>query len=265
VRSNLAPNVPSSQRISDTDIANQINTFLFAGSDTTSLAISWCIHILAQKQDLQQRLRDELIGVSQGIPSDDALATAEFYTELDQLPFLENVCREILRLIPPVHSSIRCALKDDTIPISSPMRWEDRSAKIVKEELHPTGIKIARGEYIHIAIEGLNLSKYVWGEDAHEFNPDRWDNLPELARSAPGLYSNIMTFGYGPRSCIGMRFSMMEMKALMFMLFRTFRFIDPPDVRKFSAIVTRPFVKGSFKEGSQLPIRVTLVEDQVAH
>jgi len=256
----MAPDVPSSQRISDIDIANQINTFLFAGSDTTSLAISWCIHILAQKQDLQQRLRDELIGVAHGM-SDDAFATAEFYTELDQLPYLENVCREILRLIPPVHSSIRVALKDDTIPISSPMRWEDRYGKTIKES-HPTGIKIARGEYIHIAIEGLNLSKSVWGEDAHEFNPDRWENLPELVRSAPGLYSNIMTFGYGPRSCIGMRFSMMEMKAFMFMLFRTFRFHDPPDVRKVSAIVTRPFVKGSFEEGSRLPIRVTLVEDQ---
>ena len=178
VRSNMAPDVPSSQRISDIDIANQINTFLFAGSDTTSLAISWCIHILAQKQDLQQRLRDELIGVAHGM-SDDAFATAEFYTELDQLPYLENVCREILRLIPPVHSSIRVALKDDTIPISSPMRWEDRYGKTIKES-HPTGIKIARGEYIHIAIEGLNLSKSVWGEDAHEF---KW----VTTKSAPPL------------------------------------------------------------------------------
>ena len=165
----MAPDVNPSQRISDVDIANQINTFLFAGSDTTSLAISWCLHVLAQKQDLQQRLRDELMGIAHDISSDDAFATAEFYTELDQLPYLENVCREILRLVPPVHSSIRVALKDDTIPISSSMRWEDRRGRFAKEELHPPGIKIAKGEYVHIAIEGLNLSKSVWGEDAHEF------------------------------------------------------------------------------------------------
>ncbi|KAF8319579.1 cytochrome-450 hydroxylase [Cantharellus anzutake] len=259
VRSNLAPETDPSQRITDVSIANQINTFLFAGSDTTSLAISWCILLLAQHQDIQQRLRNELVDEEGGMSADNEFATADFFVQLDKLPYLDNVCKEILRSIPPVHSSIRMALKDDIIPISSPMRWEDRKGKTIKVEAHPSGIKIAKGEYIHIPFEGLNLAKHVWGEDAHEFKPDRWDHLPDAARSAPGLYSNIMTFGYGPRSCIGMRFSLMEMKTFLFVLLRSFRFDDPPRVRKVNVIVTRPYVKGSLKEGTQMPIRVTSI------
>lgn len=169
----MSDDVDPSQRISDEDISNQINTFLFAGSDTTSLGISWCLLLLAQKPEIQTRLRGELESLAQTKSTDDEYATADFFTLIDKLPFLDNVCREILRLIPPVHSSIRVALKDDIIPISSPMRFEGRNAPAKKARsqtrLPPGGIRIAKGEFIHIAIEGLNLSKDVWGEDAHEF------------------------------------------------------------------------------------------------
>jgi cytochrome P450 len=172
----MAADVDPSQRISDLDISNQINTFLFAGSDTTSLGISWCLLFLAQKPEIQARLRTELDSLARQYEHshDDGYATAEFFALIDKLPLLDNICRETLRFVPPVHSSIRVALKDDVIPISSQMRFEgkDAEAKLAHmKKLFPAGdgIRIAKGEFIHIAIEGFNLSKDVWGEDAHEF------------------------------------------------------------------------------------------------
>ncbi|KAF9521013.1 hypothetical protein BS47DRAFT_1335116 [Hydnum rufescens UP504] len=264
VRSNMAADVDPSQRISDLDISNQINTFLFAGSDTTSLGLSWCLLFLAQKPEIQARLRTELDSLARQYEhsDDDGYATAEFFALIDKLPLLDNICRETLRFVPPVHSSIRVALKDDVIPISSQMRFEGKDAEAKLAHMKKSfpagdGIRIAKGEFIHIAVEGFNLSKDVWGEDAHEFNPDRWDNLPDAARSAPGLYSNIMTFGAGPRSCIGMRFSMIEMKTFLFVFIRTFSFSDPPNVMRVNVILTRPFVKEAYNKGSQLPLLIT--------
>lgn len=75
--------------------------------------------------------------------------------------------------------------------------------------------------------------------------PDRWDNLPDAVKTQPGLYSNLMTFSAGPRvsstswfvigctshficaqSCIGVRFSIIEVKIFMYILITNFSFHD---------------------------------------
>jgi cytochrome P450 len=150
VKANIDPSLPASQRISDEEVMYQINTFLFAGSDTTSLALTWTFQLLAQNLSVQDRLREELLAISANTPDEPG---ASFSQEIDALPYLDKVCRESLRLIPPVHSSIRAASKDDVLPATD----------------KPEGIKIAKGQFIHVAIEGFNLDKDAWGEDAHEF------------------------------------------------------------------------------------------------
>ncbi|THH17329.1 hypothetical protein EW146_g3445 [Bondarzewia mesenterica] len=197
LKSNAATDLPSEQRISDDDILHNINTFMFAGSDTTSLALTWTLLLLAKYPDLQTRLRHELLAIRPLGPH--ATLTVEeiesLYAVLSALPFLDNICRESLRLIPPVHSSLRVAIKDDVVPVSEPF-----------------------------VVEALNLDKVIWGADAWQFNPDRWDNLPEAAAALPGLYSNMLTFSAGPRSCIGQRFSMIEMKTFLYILLTNFVF-----------------------------------------
>ena len=170
VASNLSPNTPADLVITDDEICNHINTFLFAGSDTTSIGLAWGLLLLAQNPDIQSKLRDELVGLAEAHTGDDDTTTessAQLFAIIDKLPYLENVCREILRIIPPVHSTIRVALKDDIIPVSEPLKYE--SGKWKGKERHVDGIRIAKGEYIHVPIEAFNLVKHVWGEDSHEF------------------------------------------------------------------------------------------------
>ena len=161
----MSDEIDPSQRISDLDISNQINTFLFAGSDTTSLAIAWCLLLLAEKPEIQSRLRTELHTISSPSHSDED-KDVDLFAQIDKLLLLDNVCREILRLIPPVHSSIRVALKDDVLPISAPLLYEGKEKPGLS---YQQGVRIAKGEFIHVAIEGMNLAKDVWGEDAWEF------------------------------------------------------------------------------------------------
>ena len=82
-------------RLSDNELLAQVNTFLFAGTDTTANSLSRILCMLSANPDAQDKLRKELLEV--GAP--DASLT---YEVLDHLPFLDAVCRETLRLHAPV-------------------------------------------------------------------------------------------------------------------------------------------------------------------
>ncbi|KAJ7594780.1 cytochrome-450 hydroxylase [Mycena floridula] len=252
LKSNRATDLPPAQRISDDDIFHNVNTFMFVGSDTSSLTVTWTLYLLAQHPALQTRLRDELIEV---MPTGSELTEDEIqslYDVLSNLPFLHNVVRESLRLIPPVHSSIRIAMQDDVIPTQYPVHGRDGSPK------QDHSVHVAKGTVVHVAIEAFNLDKEVWGEDAWEFNPDRWDNLPQLALEQPGLYSNLLSFSAGPRACIGMRFSIIEIKTFLSILLANFVFSETDaTIFRANVVFTRPYVQGRYKDGSQLPLRVS--------
>jgi cytochrome P450 len=276
--------------MSDDELLDQLSTFLFAGSDSTALAISWCIHLLSLHLDVQSRLRQELLsfslltppsypestgtvdGISHATPPPTASPTYSFEAHadaIDNLSFLDSVVRETLRLCPPVHSTIRVATSADTIPVSTPVTMRDGSVV--------DSITIGKGSFVHIPIEGLNMSKDVWGEDAAVFkcvykdsrlfasranipfhtSPDRWSCLPKSARppNHPGI-ANLMTFSFGPHSCPGAKFSIVEMKIFLATLLPYFTFEPVEKISKYNVILTRPFVYDAFDLGPRLPIKV---------
>ncbi|KAL0576380.1 hypothetical protein V5O48_005601 [Marasmius crinis-equi] len=157
LKSNLSSD--PSKRLSDTDLLDQITSFLFAGSDSTALSISWCLLYLAENPSIQTRLREEITSASTD------MVDGEYpLIDSDSYPFLNAVVRETLRLYPSVHATIRVATKDDLIPVSDTVVMKDGT-------VIPAGggFRIRKGSYIHIPIEGLNYSRDIWGADAHEF------------------------------------------------------------------------------------------------
>lgn len=115
--------------------------------------------------NLQDRLRTELQAFTLGhsrYPSFGQKADwDEIWTALDELPYLNNVICEALRLIPPVHSSIRVAMHDDEIPTSEAIKMRDGTVR--------HGVKIGKGQFVHVPVESMNCDKSVWGEDAWIF------------------------------------------------------------------------------------------------
>ncbi|KAG2095665.1 cytochrome P450 [Suillus discolor] len=142
------------------------------------------------------------------------------HNTLQNLLYLNNVCRESLCLVPPVHSSLHAATQDDEIPVSYPVHLSDGTISEQKS------ISVSKGSFVHVPVEAFNLDKGMWGPNAWDFDPDRWDHLSEDVLSLPGLYSNLLTFSAGPRSCIGMRFSMIKMKTFLYILLMTFSFAE---------------------------------------
>jgi cytochrome P450 len=152
VKSNAATDLPPEQRISDDDILHNINTFMFAGSDTTSLAVTWTLLLLAKHPQIQDRLRAELLALARPENLGDEALLAH-YQELAVSPLLDKVCRESLRIVPPVHSSLRVATQDDVLPVSNG-----------GQDIH-----IRKGTLVHVPIEAMNLDREIWGSDGWAF------------------------------------------------------------------------------------------------
>ena len=167
VRSNVAIDLPADQRISDEDILNNINTFMFAGSDTSSLSLTWVLYLLSVYPEVHTRLRTELLTILPAVPlsslpQDEA---ASLYAKVAELPYLENVLRETLRLIPPVHSSIRVATQDDVVPTATPVKMSTPDGGSVEED----SFVMPKGCCVHVPIEAFNLDRAVWGPDGWQF------------------------------------------------------------------------------------------------
>ncbi|THU85386.1 cytochrome P450, partial [Dendrothele bispora CBS 962.96] len=161
----------------------------------SSTALAWTLYALSQNPQIQSRLRDELFSLQTPNPTLD---------ELNNLPYLDAIVRETLRLCCPVTSPNRVAMKDDRIPLSSP--YTDRKGRICTD----SELVVKKGQTITVPIVSVNRDKYLWGEDAKEFNPERWYDLPEAVSAIPGVWGNMLTFFGGPRSCIGWRFALVE-------------------------------------------------------
>ncbi|KAI0037006.1 cytochrome P450 [Vararia minispora EC-137] len=244
VRANMASDLPKNSRLSDEELLAQIPTLIIAGHETTSASLTLILNMLATHPEVQNKLREELLLCDQGEhPSMDVL---------NNLSYLDAVIRETLRLHTPVTSTVRVATKDDIIPTDC--EWEDRNG------VRRKGIPVSAGDSIFVPLYALNRSKAIWGKDAHE--PERWSSVPEAASSLPGIWKNSFTFWGGQRACIGYRFSLVETKAIMYTLIRSFRFemaIDPENMELRSPGIVRPYIKGKKEEGAQLPLAVTAV------
>ncbi|KAJ7853349.1 cytochrome P450 [Mycena olivaceomarginata] len=219
LRSNQAGDLPPEDRISDREILDNINTFMFTRSDTSPVSIMWTLLLLAQNPDIQDRLQAELLSFGSRFEEFSDLSGDQiqsFHASLSSLPLLHNVMRESLRLIPPIHSTMQVAMQDDEIPTMYPVHTLDGRKT--------TTILIPKSTFVHVLIEAFNLDKSVWGEDAWEFNPDRWDNLPEPVPSHALNSLNVLTFLGGPRVCPGQHFAIVEMKILYYILLTNFVF-----------------------------------------
>ncbi|KAG8740821.1 hypothetical protein FRC10_003849 [Ceratobasidium sp. 414] len=211
IRSNMAQNGDQAMSDEEVDVA-EISTFLAAGHETTSTSTTWALYALTLYPTIQTKLRQELLSAG--------LGEAPSMAELDKLPYLDNFLREVLRVYPAVPMVSRQAAQDAVIPVAE--SYKDHHG-VVRTE-----IQIQKWDTVMIPILAMNRAKDVWGEDAMEFRPERWDSLPPMVKEMPGIWGHIMTFVHGNQSCIGFRFAVTEMKALLYSLVRSVEFdIDP--------------------------------------
>ncbi len=172
------PDPKTGQRLSRTVVRDQILTFLIAGHETSAGTLTFALHLLADRPDIVERVRQEVVTIAGGDPA------ALTYEQVAKLQFLRRVVDEVLRLWPVAGGFFRRP-KQDT-------RLGDYD--------------IRRGESVYVNLVAIHRDKSVWGPDADRFDPDRF--APEATpHRTPGAFK---PFGIGLRSCIGRQFAIHE-------------------------------------------------------
>lgn len=164
----------SGQGLSDVDIRDTLMTFVAAGHETTAIALTWSLYLVAHDEECQQCVRAEADAVfGPGAPNAEDAA---------RLVLTRQVIEEALRLFPPAPILGRRAIEDTEI----------------------CGQPVRKGDMALLAVYALHRHETLW-DHPNRFDPDRWSQTRR-----PRDRYRTMAFGGGPRACIGAQFAMME-------------------------------------------------------
>ncbi|GJP39256.1 hypothetical protein CLOM_g23646 [Closterium sp. NIES-68] len=230
------------EQMTDQQLVDECITFLLAGHGTTARLLTWTFYLLAKHPDWQERLRAELKeALTQQRASDASAggtaagAGAEAcggdagggkgggeagervtWEVVAALKAMGMVLNESLRMFPPVSFIGRtcqqtCRLGPYDVP---------------------------RGTDVLIPIAMLHYDSRFWGDDALDFNPNRFAKGPDEACSHPQAF---LPFGSGPRICIGNTFALTEAKVVLAHILRQFSWRLSPAYKHFpiSAVTLR--------------------------
>lgn len=194
-------------RLSDSEVFDQVAIFVIAGQETTARTLAWALLMVSQRPELQRRLQEEVDGVLTG--------DLAVYEDLPNLPLTRMIVTETLRMWP--------------------------SAWILTRK---TTTEVELGGYTLPAGTDVAISPYVSGRrddlfvDPDEFDPDRW--APERGTVVPRGF--MVPFGWGSRKCIGDTFAVNEIALVLATIAARWQFDAVPgtEVRALRGILLTP-------------------------
>lgn len=209
----ISPSVMKKRKVLTTPVITS-NAFIFftAGYETTNTALGFVSYILAMHQDVQDKVIAEMDNVA---PKGEPVT----YELMSQMTYLDQVIKETLRIYPPI------VLTD----------------REIGEDVVVDGVVLKKNCVIFVPIYGIHHSPQLW-ENPEVFSPERF-NKENSEKFHPLSW---MPFGAGPRTCIGMRLALMEMKLALIHILRKFRFETcseteiPPVLGKASGMISPP-------------------------
>ncbi|XP_031659956.1 cytochrome P450 3A30 [Oncorhynchus kisutch] len=211
--------------LTDHEILSQALTYIFGGYETSSSTLGFLSYNLATNPDVQAALQDE---IDQIFP-DKAPPT---YEGLMQMEYLDMVINETLRVYPII----------------------SRLERVAKATVEVNGVTIPKGTVVMIPIMVLHHHPTHWPKP-EVFRPERFSK---------GNRENIdpytfLTFGMGPRNCIGMRFALQTIKLVTVEILQRFSFVTCKETEVPLELFDNGFIAPT------KPIKLKLVPRVVAH
>ncbi|KAK5170523.1 uncharacterized protein LTR77_005111 [Saxophila tyrrhenica] len=182
-------------------LRSQILNVLLAGRDTTACCLTWTLRLLSRHPAVLKKLRAEI--------EDQVGADAPTQQDLKRMQYLSFVLKEVLRLYPSVPVNSRTALVTTTLPRGG-------GAQGTSPVLLRKGTAVGYCPYL------MHRREDLYGEDAEEFRPERWQG---------GLEKTIgwgyVPFNGGPRVCLGQEFAILEASYAIVRILQAFESIEP--------------------------------------
>ncbi|NXP27014.1 THAS synthase, partial [Scytalopus superciliaris] len=190
-----APSEKVQKTLTEDEIAGQAFLFLIAGYETTTSTLSFATYLLATNPECQEKVLQEVDEFS-------AKHMVLDYQNVQELPYLDMVIAETLRMYPPAFRFTREAAKDCVV----------------------LGQHIPAGAVIETAVGHLHHNPEFWPEP-EKFIPERFTEEAKKERH-PFAY---LPFGAGPRGCIGMKMGLLETKITLLRILQKFQFKTCPE------------------------------------
>ncbi|KAG0480973.1 hypothetical protein HPP92_011831 [Vanilla planifolia] len=165
------------------EIIEECKTFYFAGKETTANVLTWAILLLAIHQDWQMKAREEVRTIC-------GWHKHPIMEDLNRFKLVSMILKETLRLYSPAVLINRLTIRDVKLG----------------------GIEIPAGTFIYIPLISIHHDTEIWGRDANEFNPMRFNNAEK------GESPVFLPFGLGPRVCVGQNLALVELKVALSMI-----------------------------------------------
>lgn len=206
------------KRMTDTEISHLMIAILLAGQHTSSSTITWMLLETARRPDIIKKIRDEMSAVlSDACDTSPNLLPSITRESLEKLTYLDSTFKETLRLHPPLHTSLRVAMRD----------------------IDYKGFTIPKGHYLCTAI-ALNCLDPKIFPDPTKFDPTRFirdssDTEESGAKLRKGLGNeegygySFLPFGAGRHRCIGERFASVQVKSIYTTIIKNFDISLPKD------------------------------------
>lgn len=183
------------------ELRNQTLSILVAGRDTTAALLGWCFVRLALHPDIFTKLRSIIL---RDFQSGEQIT----FEKLKGCRYLQHFLSETLRLHPTVPLNQRTAIKNTTLPVGGGV--DQRSP-----------VAVRKGQVVIFSVYVMHRRKDLWGADALEFIPERWEERIPAWQFLPFLG--------GPRICLGQQFALTEASFLLCRVLQEFEAIEPAD------------------------------------
>ncbi|KAF8043707.1 hypothetical protein BT93_A1885 [Corymbia citriodora subsp. variegata] len=181
--------VPENGSASAEFLRDIVISFILAGRDTTSSALTWFFWLLSVHPEVKRKILSEL----EKLRKQNGKSSGDPYSiqELREMHYLHAAISEAMRLYPPVPVDTKACLEDDVLP---------------------DGTFVGKGWFLTYDTHAMGRMEAIWGKNCLEFVPERWiDESGQCQMESPFKYP---VFHAGPRMCLGKDMAYIQMKSI---------------------------------------------------